>query len=386
MAFRLIDRNWQSEFELAAKDCHELMVIAPFIYRNAAMAIASGKRSIRIITRFDLNNFYDLVSDLVGLRELIDMGAQIRGIQHLHSKAYVFDDKRAIVTSANLTDAGLNRNHELGFVSEDKAVVAECRKYFDSLWKQAGNSLTLEKTNKWLTEIAKLRKAKKPWIARRSRLRDEGVDIGLPADPAPLLSVVTPAVAQSFVKFQGTASHRVSATYRVIDEISESETNWACNYPSGKRPRQVQDGDIMFVARLVKNPQDTIIYGRAVARAHRDRLDDASADDIRRCPWKKTWPHHVRLQEPAFVGGTLSNGVSLNRLMESLKWDAFEPTRRNREKDSGNQNPRRSILQKPAIQLSETGANWLNDRFNEALATHGQIPASKLAALYSPHA
>ena len=37
------------------------------------------------------------------LRDLVDAGAEIKGIRHLHAKAYLFDDDLAMVTSANLT-------------------------------------------------------------------------------------------------------------------------------------------------------------------------------------------------------------------------------------------------------------------------------------------
>ena len=33
-------------------------------------------------------------------------GARARGIKNLHAKAYIFGDRRAIVTSANLTEGG----------------------------------------------------------------------------------------------------------------------------------------------------------------------------------------------------------------------------------------------------------------------------------------
>ena len=61
--------------------------------------------------------------------------------QFLHGKAYLFGDaedgRAALVTSANLTFSGLNRNLELGLVHYDPPVVKEALAWFDGLWEQA---------------------------------------------------------------------------------------------------------------------------------------------------------------------------------------------------------------------------------------------------------
>ena len=76
----------------------------------------------------------------------------------------------------------------------------------------------------------------------------------------------------------------------------------------------------------------------------------------------------------------MSNGVSLNELMDALGPMSFAPTKRNAHADDGsNTNPRRSLMQKPAMQLSEEGQIWLGQRFEEALAIHGSVPQSVLA-------
>jgi superfamily II DNA or RNA helicase len=59
----------------------------------------------------------------------------------LHGKAYLFgtveDGRAALVTSANLTGAGLFRNLELGWVHYDPPVAEAALKWFDHLWEQA---------------------------------------------------------------------------------------------------------------------------------------------------------------------------------------------------------------------------------------------------------
>jgi superfamily II DNA or RNA helicase len=61
--------------------------------------------------------------------------------QFLHGKAYLFgtseDGRAALVTSANLTGAGLMRNLELGLVHYDPPVARMALEWFDGLWAEA---------------------------------------------------------------------------------------------------------------------------------------------------------------------------------------------------------------------------------------------------------
>ncbi len=61
----------------------------------------------------------------------------------LHGKAYLFGDRKdaraALVTSANLTGAGLFENLELGLVQYDPPVAAGAVAWFDELWDEAAD-------------------------------------------------------------------------------------------------------------------------------------------------------------------------------------------------------------------------------------------------------
>ena len=82
---------------------------------------------------------------------------------------------------------------------------------------------------------------------------------------------------QAFVKFFGVSSNRASRSRSVLEEVQRSGCHWACTYPKGKRPRQVQDGALMFMGRLVKEPNDILIYGRAVGMSHQPGRSPAAA-------------------------------------------------------------------------------------------------------------
>ena len=377
--FRVIDHGWKSEFEAAAKlKTGDLLVVAPFIKHRAVQRLAAGKTHIRVLTRFSLRDFLEGVSDLSALQHLLDAGAEVRGIKNLHAKLYVFGGLRTIITSANLTDAALTRNHELGLVSDETALIGTCTEYFERLWTLAGKhgkSLSMDMLKKWEAEIAPLA-AKKG--ATAPGVRDYGADLGFMPDP-PATSVESAITTQAFVKFFGEGHNRIDPATPVLDEVDGSESHWALS----KRPRQVGTGDVMFIGRMAR-PHDTLIYGRAVAYEHRPGRDDASDADKKRRDWKKQWGTYIRVRDPEFIAGTLANGISLSELMQKFGAEAFVSTDANMRRGSGNTDPRIALRSKAHMPLTQKAADWLNAKFYQALAKHGRISISRLEKLHWP--
>lgn len=385
MNFRLVETGWDKELENALLMAHSgVRVISPFIKRNAAERLLSrGKpETLEIITRFNLDDFSEGVSDIAALRLLMANGARIRGIRNLHSKLYLFGNRRAIVTSANLTEAALLRNHEFGFVAEEPGIVAQCRQYFDGLWKRGKADLTAERLAAWNDTVTRhLARGAPP--GTRTSLGDEGADAGLPPDPIILVPRIANA-GQAFVKFFGEGHNRAEPFSPVLTEVRDSGCHWSCTYPKGKRPRRVRDGAVMFMGHLVKHPKDILVFGRAVGMQHQPGRDDASPADLLRRSWKSDWPHYVRVHHAEFVAGELSNGVSLNELMDELGSDAFASTQRNAAAGEGNVNPRSALRQQAAVELSPEGFAWLGEQLERAFAEHGKLPADELAKLDWP--
>lgn len=150
MTVRLVDAGWGAELTAALRaDTSELRVICPFIKAGALDRLLSLKpASNQVITRFNLVDFAEGVSDIAALRMLLDAGAQVRGVRNLHSKLYLFAS-RAIVTSANLTKAALYSNHEFGLVADDAPIIATCRAYFDDLWQRVARNLSHDQVDAW---------------------------------------------------------------------------------------------------------------------------------------------------------------------------------------------------------------------------------------------
>jgi hypothetical protein len=390
MSFKLVDTGWDQVLHKAVGlKCDSLKVICPFIkVRTAKRLLAAGcPKSIQIITRFHLGEMCLGVSDMEALRLLLENDSQIRGVSNLHAKLYIFGCKKVIVTSANLTESALLRNHEFGFVSSKPDIIDRCHEYFGSLWKRAGADLNAARLTDWEERIEGVRVRGTP-PARVANLPDEGTNAGALSWGDTSGEILTPSPnesPQSFVKFFGEAKpeSRANRNKLVLHEVRETGCHWACAYPRDRRPRQVCDGALIFMGRLVQN-KDILIFGRAVGMAHVEGRDEATAAEIKRRPWKKVWPNYIRVHSAEFLAGTLNGGVSLNELMEKLGPDSFVTTQLNAKKGKGNVNPRAAYKQQPGVQLTRRALAWLNAKLELAFVRNGKLAKSELQRLDWP--
>lgn len=383
MNFRLMDAGWGKLIEGAiTPDCEQLKLICPFIKVSVVKRLLkqAGSKPVQIITRFSGQDFCSGVSDLEALRLFLNAGARIRGVKNLHSKMYLFGKKRAVVTSANLTEAGLSRNHEFGFTSELENIILHCDKYFDELWLRAGNDLSSELLEKMVKDV------EKAWVnGARPTFVQSLPDYGTSANPSFANSApASETTVQSFVKFSGGSDNRASRELTTFAALERSGLHWACSYPEGKRPRIVKNGAIMFMSRMVKDPDDIIIYGRGIAIAHQEGRDDATANDLQLRDWKKSWSHYIRVHHTEFIAGTLANGISLNNLKQSLGGNSFKSTKDNAASGTGNTDPNKSYNRHPAVQLSEDGFTWLDNELDQAFINHGKISQAEMDKLDWP--
>ena len=384
---RLVDAGWARELSEAIRaDSSEVRIVCPFIKKGALEHLLSHRPgNVQVISRFNLADFAEGISDIEALRMLLEAGASIRGIRNLHAKLYLFGTSRAIITSANLTRAALTRNREFGMVADDEAVIGACRDYFDGLWRHAGADLSHEMLDSWEETVIRYCAAG----GRPNRTRELG-DFGAASELSAKLPVSLPPVVadadQAFVKFLGEGHNRVaiSSSYTTLDEIDETRCHWAVPYPANRRPRTVKDGAAMFIARLTKEPNDIRIFGRAIAMKHDPDRDNASPEDIALRPWKEQWPTYIRVHHAEFVAGTMENGISLNELMDTLGSDSFASTQRNASQGAGNTDPRHAYRQQAAVELSPQGLSWLGEQLQAAFDEHGKVPQYTLDELGWP--
>jgi phosphatidylserine/phosphatidylglycerophosphate/cardiolipin synthase-like enzyme len=84
---------------------------------------------VRVLTDLSRDNLLSGATDAASLLRLAEAVPQttIRFLPSLHAKVYVADDKRAVITSSNLTDSGFFRNLEYGVSLEEPLAVAAVR-------------------------------------------------------------------------------------------------------------------------------------------------------------------------------------------------------------------------------------------------------------------
>ena len=123
-------------FLALASQASELKLAAPYFCRSADISekIDEGKRVSLIV---GLNP----ITDPFALRQLLGRpGVAIRYFTHrFHAKIFLFDSK-ALVGSANLTDAGFMQNREATVLideEEDPELIDDLRFFFTDLWASA---------------------------------------------------------------------------------------------------------------------------------------------------------------------------------------------------------------------------------------------------------
>jgi hypothetical protein len=141
----------------------------------------------------------------------------------------------------------------------------------------------------------------------------------------------------------------------------------------------------MFMGRLVCKPDDIRVFGRAIAREHRPGRDDATPVDIELRPWKERWPCYIRVRKAEFLDGTMTDGVSLNELMNELGSDTWETTRQKAaltgRKDI---DPRKSLPQQTQLELTVRAIGLLNRKLEQCFVQSGKITAARLTELDWP--
>lgn len=375
--FRVVDRGWPAEFKDALRaDRSALRIVCPFIKTTAlARLLSPAPGSIKVLTRFSLDDFASGVSDIGALRNLISAGACVRGIRNLHAKLYLFGESRAIITSANLTGGGLLRNPEFGVVAENRTAIESCLAYFEDLWT-LGNPLRSGQVDEWEQRIGS---ARSPTSRSNCavRLPDYGADAGFTPCPQPEAALVYADPPQAIVKFIGGSSNRMPSTEDTLVVIESSNCHRVLAYPKNRRPRSVKEGAIMFIARFTSEPDDIRIFGRAIARKYVEGRDDAGPSEIGHRDWLSRFPRFIRVRDAKFLSGSMKNGLSLKQLMHELGSDSFPSTQR-KASSGQNTDPSRAYRQQSFVELTGESYAWLNQRLEQAFRRHGAMSSDSL--------
>ncbi|SHM80446.1 phospholipase D-like domain-containing protein [Polaribacter sp. KT 15] len=370
---KTIHENWLEEFNSELKNTKTICIVSPFITDNMVKHLIDNfkGKSIKVITRFDLNDFRKGVSSLTAIESLLKNKAQIKGVMGLHSKLYIFDFKSVIITSANFTNGGFFNNKEFGILSDESRTIEESYSYFKDLWKIDSGILNQNQINEWRDTIAN----SKPLPKTSEALPDYGVSYQK--------SII--GKRRYFIKFFGKGDNRLTLNHKITDELKGGCSHFALSFSRAKndaRPRRYKNGDVVFMARMTKEPNDYVIFGRAISYTHDKNRDIASKEDIKHIPWLKEWPILVRVKNPVFIDSIYGNCPKLFNLIEELDYDSFASTRIKYDKGIRNINPKNTLMRKGDVILSESGAQWMELAFKKAIEQEGEVEKTLIAKLY----
>ena len=149
----LLTSPWRSALRDLLVSAHsDLLIASPFIKASEAEWVCqvieehgSSGICLQILTDVRSESVLGGSLDLDALQAFTKsiLNAHVVNLPRLHAKVYVADDKAAIVSSGNLTTAGLDSNYEYGVAVGDQRVVSQIRSHLEA-YAAIGNRLAPE--------------------------------------------------------------------------------------------------------------------------------------------------------------------------------------------------------------------------------------------------
>ena len=115
---RIFENPWRNRLlNLVGQANKELIICAPYFSKNMINQILNKRKAhtkVKFLLGFTTDSLKGGQSDPEAIIEIIDIkeGVEAKQIENLHAKIYIFDRAKAVVTSSNPTDQGLERNIE----------------------------------------------------------------------------------------------------------------------------------------------------------------------------------------------------------------------------------------------------------------------------------
>ena len=130
---RFIGRAWRRHLgDIVAEARRSVLIVVPFVKHTEAVWLCANLRSgvhLTTLANIDADAVSTSALDIAGLQHLAEApsAADLIVLSSLHAKVFVVDDSAAIVTSGNLTRAGLDRNIEYGVLLRKPELVRTVR-------------------------------------------------------------------------------------------------------------------------------------------------------------------------------------------------------------------------------------------------------------------
>lgn len=241
---RIITTPWKNELlELVSTAKKSIKIISPFIKENVCQTLLLSKQSqakFELITSFKFSHFCSGKSDLSAFDTIMAANGKIKINPRIHSNIYLFDDKKAIISSANLSDSGLLNNFEYGILLDDKIMVAQVLEDYNIIAKheetRAVKKVEIEIIKKMLLPIQKNTTQKK---LRLSKFEVDNIRETFDVADAP-----ADAIATAFEGWQLEVFNCINLTQQqvfTLEEVNLFENHLKKIFPSQKNiPEKIE--------------------------------------------------------------------------------------------------------------------------------------------------
>ncbi|GIL15085.1 MAG: hypothetical protein BroJett039_02580 [Chloroflexota bacterium] len=156
---QLIINPWKEKFVTLIREAEKSIDIAvPFLSYNLVSELLShleekkGSVETRFIVRLHGDDFVQGVSDI---RAYELLAGKARALRNLHAKVYLFNSRAAIISSANLTRAGLEGNLELGVLIDDHTLIKDVKELYSEWWDNSA-IFDLEELRSLVTDLREI--------------------------------------------------------------------------------------------------------------------------------------------------------------------------------------------------------------------------------------
>ncbi len=190
---------------------------------------------------------------------------------------------------------------------------------------------------------------------------------------------------RAYLKFFGTDDKRFFRQQTIRSEIIRSRCHCVAGFSPRRMPVQFAPGDILFLGRMVKAPDDYVVFGRAVVLDQfRLPRDQATAKDIIDVPFRKDWPYYLRINSTRFIEGNLENGVTIAELIDTLGYESFARSKVRYAQGDRGFSIRTLFSHQSHMELTGASLKWLETRFSEQIDKYGNVEKGFLDSIPKP--
>ncbi|GMO42103.1 MAG: hypothetical protein Ta2F_18100 [Termitinemataceae bacterium] len=368
-----------------------ILIISPFLGRKTceelSKVIISNGLKCKIITRFYREDFLQGANSLDGLLSLLDSGAEIRALIHLHTKLYVFDDNYSIITSANYTYGGLYSNIELGIKFEnEKNVIQKCTNYFQELWGRIEDYNQTHDNKATITEqmILEEKKIVNKLISERTsstvnkNISKQGADITEINNENWNNNFIEQAlitnslidindICGGWLKFAADAKHRFDPNNEYF--VNENDfTKKRTFFPTS--PRSIKSTDQIFMS-LISYDNDNIPTPIIVGRGYSKGYDEKNVISGKFKGWEEfmtNYRYYIEFTDLEIMKGPVKNGISLLDVYRQLRGRTYPSSF---EQDVPFEKIRTYHHQKDKIQITKVAEEYINNELDKRFAKFG---------------